>query len=63
MLGPAGTLPADNTFDAYLQIRIIDVRIFGRFEDMIAGRDPIEVTGRPIIGPRIFYGVKWQFWN
>ena len=57
-----GALPADNTFDAYLQIRIIDVRLFGRFED-ITGQNAREVLGRDITGPRIFYGVKWQFWN
>jgi hypothetical protein len=59
---PDGTLIADNTFDAYLHIRIIDVRLFGRFEDL-TGKHATEVTGRQITGPRIFYGVKWQFWN
>jgi hypothetical protein len=62
MFAPDGALVADDTFDAYLHIRIIDVRLFGRFED-IAGANAMEVNGRQILGPRIFYGVKWQFWN
>jgi hypothetical protein len=59
---PTGTLPANTTVDAYLQIRIIDVRMFGRFED-ITGQGAQEVAGRVLRGQRIFYGVKWQFWN
>jgi hypothetical protein len=62
MFTPGGFLPANNTFDAYAHIRIIDVRIFGRFEDIL-GQNAIDVPGRFLPGPRLFYGVKWQFWN
>ncbi len=62
MVTPADTLAPDNTIDAYLQIRIIDVRLFGRFEDIL-GNNAVEVPGRTMLGPRLFYGVKWQFWN
>jgi hypothetical protein len=62
MTVPTGLLPANTTIDAYAQIRIIDVRLFGRFED-ITGQGEIEVEDRLVTGPRIFYGVKWQFWN
>ena len=55
-------MPGRNTIDAYVQIRIIDVRIFGRFED-ITGQGIQDLPDRPVAGPRIFYGVKWQFWN
>ena len=48
--------------DAYVQIRIIDVRMFARFED-ITGQNASEVVGRTMLGPRIVYGVKWHFWN
>jgi hypothetical protein len=58
----AGTLPAEDIIDAYLQIRIIDVRIFGRFED-ITGQRRTDVVGRSLTAYRIFYGVKWNFWN
>ena len=62
MVTPADSIAADNTIDAYVQIRIIDVRLFGRFED-IMGSGAVEVPGREIPGPRLFYGVKWNFWN
>ncbi|HEX6306920.1 MAG TPA: TonB-dependent receptor plug domain-containing protein [Longimicrobiales bacterium] len=56
------TVPAFTTADAYLQIRIIDVRMFIRWEDIL-GPDIEELPGRVYRGPRIFYGVKWQLWN
>jgi hypothetical protein len=67
---PAGTepivaMPATDVFDAYLQIRIMDVRAFLRWEDLAAtSADPVaEIPERALLGPRIFYGVKWQFFN
>lgn len=55
------TQPAD-WFDAYLQIRIMTVRAFLRWEDL-NGANVAEVPGRVLRGPRIFYGVKWEFFN
>jgi hypothetical protein len=55
-------LPAYTTADGYLQIRIIDVRMFIRWEDIL-GNDIVELPGRIQRGPRIFYGVKWNLWN
>ena len=55
-------LPVADQFDAYLQIRIIDVRIFLRAENM-ANKEILELPGRPVRGTRIMYGVKWSFWN
>ena len=46
----------------YLQIRIIDVRAWLRYEDLL-GANPESLPGRVIGGPRIFYGVKWDLWN
>jgi hypothetical protein len=65
MITPDGIIRSADVIDAYLQIRIIDVRIFGRFEDTIEISDQVrtDVAGRPLPGPRIFYGVKWHFWN
>jgi hypothetical protein len=59
---PVIEMPGIDLVDGYLQIRIIDVRAFIRYEDM-TGQDAPEVANRPLRGPRIFYGVKWQFWN
>jgi hypothetical protein len=55
-------LPSYATADGYLQIRIIDVRIFIRWEDVL-GADIQELPGRSYRGPRIFYGVKWDLRN
>ena len=55
-------VPAYDQLDGYLQIRIIDVRIFIRAENL--RNEPIpELPGRIITGPRLLYGVKWIFWN
>jgi hypothetical protein len=59
---PAPATPSRTLFDGYLQIRIIDVRIWIRLDDL-AGNEVEDLPGLPIRGPRIFYGVKWSFWN
>ena len=56
------TVPAWTTFSGYLQIRIIDVRAFIRWDDAF-GADIESLPGRFHQGPRIFYGVKWNLWN
>lgn len=55
-------LLARTVYNMYLQIRIIDVRIFARLDDM-TGQDVEDVAGLPVRGPRFLYGVKWSFWN
>jgi len=63
MTGAAATQqPARMILNAYIEIRIIDVRIFGRFDDL-AGQDVQDLPGLLVRGPRILYGVKWSFWN
>jgi hypothetical protein len=47
---------------ASLQIRIIDIVIFGRY-DNFGDRALGDLPGRPAPGPRFYYGVKWSFWN
>jgi hypothetical protein len=55
-------LPARTQANAYLQIRIIEVRLFIRFDDIQAG-DVADLPDLAIRGPRLVYGVKWDFWN
>lgn len=55
-------LPGYTTADAYLQIRVIAVRAFIRWEDVL-GNEIEELPGRIQRGQRIFYGVKWDLWN
>jgi hypothetical protein len=56
------SLPVRSVVHADLMIRIIDVRIFARYEDW-GGLGINDLLGRTIRGPRIFYGVKWHFFN
>lgn len=46
----------------YLQIRIIDVQAFLRWENLldVQGAD---IPGRPFSQPRALYGVRWRFYN
>jgi len=55
-------LAARTVLNARLSIRILDVHIFVRFDDMM-GSDVEDVPGQPVRGPRVFYGVKWDFRN
>lgn len=59
---PFEILPSFTTFGGYLQIRVIDVRAFIRWED-IMGNEIEVLPGVIRQGPRIFYGVKWNLWN
>ena len=56
-------VPSATTLDFYLQIRVKDVRAFLRWENLMRRRGIWDVPGRELVGPRIFYGVKWQFRN
>jgi hypothetical protein len=50
--------------DGYLHVRVIDVRMFLRYEHLLGNsREILHLPGRPLPGPRIFYGVKWNLWN
>ena len=59
--GAYSRLPAYTTADGYLQIRVIDVRAFIRWEDILGNIE--DLPGRIQRGPRLFYGVKWNLWN
>jgi hypothetical protein len=61
-VGAYTRLPAYTTADGYLQIRVIDVRMFIRWDDVL-GNEIEELPGRIHRGTRIFYGVKWHLWN
>ncbi|MEX0907298.1 MAG: hypothetical protein WD054_03125, partial [Gemmatimonadota bacterium] len=56
------SIPSYTIASGYLHIRVIDVRAFLRYEDLL-GTHAESLPGRIIRGPRIFYGVKWDLWN
>jgi hypothetical protein len=55
-------LPAQGVVNAYLQIRVLDVRLFIRGENLTA-QEVEELPGRVIATPRYLYGIKWTFTN
>lgn len=55
-------LPSSHQLNGYLQIRVIDVRAFIQYEDML-NKGRLDIPGRFIRGPRFFYGVKWELLN
>ncbi|CAN5635248.1 hypothetical protein BH23GEM5_BH23GEM5_08560 [soil metagenome] len=63
--GPAGPVNAPYTLvSAFLQLRILDVRIFGIAQNVTAEREAADIAGLdlpPI--PYFYYGVRWFFRN
>ncbi|MBI4545004.1 MAG: hypothetical protein HY703_07415 [Gemmatimonadetes bacterium] len=56
-------VPDFATLDFYLQIRVLDVRVFLRWDNITSRRDLQDLPGRTFPGQRAFYGVKWEFYN
>ncbi|HSU16613.1 Plug domain-containing protein [Longimicrobium sp.] len=50
-------------FNWFVQIRIIDIRIFWRYENAFNRRGPYDVANTQIPGGRALYGVRWFFRN
>jgi hypothetical protein len=50
-------------FNLYVQVRIIDIRIFWRFENLANRTTPFDVPGLTVPGGRALYGVRWFFRN
>jgi hypothetical protein len=63
--GSAGTsvVPQMTSLDFYLQIRILDVRAFIRWNNIAHQLNQRDLPTRPFPGQRTFYGIKWSFWN
>lgn len=58
-----GIVPAHTTFNFYLQIRVLDVRAFVRWDNILHNLEVQDIPGRNYPGQRVLYGVKWQLWN
>lgn len=56
-------VPGNTVFDFYLQIRIITVRAFLRWENMFLMSDIHDFPDRIFPRQRVYYGVKWEFWD
>lgn len=57
------TVPFQQTWDAYLQIRVVTVRIFLRFENLGVRERNQDFPGRILPATRAIYGVRWTLWN
>jgi hypothetical protein len=49
--------------DSYLQLRVLDVRVFLLWENMTIRPGLRDFPGRDMPRQRALYGVRWQFWN
>ena len=50
-------------WNAYVQVRIIDIRVFWRFENLANRRTASDVPGTTLAGGRALFGVRWFFRN
>jgi hypothetical protein len=55
-------MPGFTQVNGYIHIRVIDVRAFIGWQDIL-GQDIEILPGRVHRGPRMMYGVKWSLWN
>jgi len=56
-------VPFYQSWNAYLQIRVVTVRIFVRWENFFGRENLVDVPGRPMPGIRASYGVRWTLRN
>jgi hypothetical protein len=56
-------IPRYAIFNWFVQVRIIDIRVFWRFENAFVERGEYDVPSGIIPGPRALYGVRWFFRN
>lgn len=61
--GATAFVPGHTVFDAYLQLRILSVWAFVRWENIFLRPGVQDFPGRSFPRQRVFYGVKWEFWN
>ena len=56
-------VPFRQSWDAYLQVRVVTVRIFIRFENLSVRERNQDFPGRILPATRAMYGVRWTLWN
>ena len=49
--------------NAFVQIRILDIRMFWRMENLFNNRSGSDIGGTRLPGARQLYGVRWFFRN
>jgi hypothetical protein len=56
-------VPFGQSWHAFLQLRIVTVRIFIRFENLTVRENNQDIPGRVLPEARVLYGVRWTLWN
>lgn len=56
-------VPGNTVFDFYLHLRIISVWAFLRWENMFLIPEIHDFPDRNFPRQRVYYGVKWEFWD
>ncbi len=59
----AARVPFYQSWNAHLQIRVVNVRIFVKWENVFGRRELEDVPGRTMPGVRASYGVRWTLRN
>ena len=60
---PPVTVPFQQSWNAWLQFRVVTVRIFLRFENVSVRPFNQDFPGRLLPQTRAMYGVRWTLWN
>jgi hypothetical protein len=61
--GALDVTPRYFILNTYVQVRILDVRIFWRLDNAFNQRNAFDVPGTELPGTRALYGVRWFFRN
>lgn len=60
---PTIELPGRLLYSTYLQIRVVTVRAYIRWENINSPMELMDFPDRSLPGQRVIYGVKWELWN
>jgi hypothetical protein len=61
--GGEGVSSAAVIYNAYLQIRVLDVRAYVSWQNIFHDRRGADLPGVPLPGQRAVYGVRWHFFD
>lgn len=56
-------VPFYQSWYAWLEIRVVTVRVFFRWENLTNKDDNLDFPGTHLPGTRAMYGVRWTLWN
>jgi len=63
VLGQAAVIPAHQTMNFELRMRIIDVQAFILWDNLLLAQTSLPIANAPLPRPRVVYGASWRFRN